>query len=77
MNSFRHRAEFFLVDIGEVEANGIEFGAHAARVEFAMEYEFSSRVLAKVLEPLFGQIADTMVDAFVRRAEALYGRAAG
>lgn len=52
-------------------------GAHAARVEFAMEYEFASRVLAKVLEPLFGQIADTMVDAFVRRAEALYGRAAG
>lgn len=52
-------------------------GAHAARVEFSMAYEFSSRVLAKMLEPLFGQIADTMVDAFVRRADALYGRAAG
>ena len=52
-------------------------GAHAARVEFAMEYEFSGRVLAKVLEPIFGQIADTMVDAFVRRAQTLYGRAPG
>lgn len=52
-------------------------GPHAARVEFAMEYQFSSRVVAKVLEPVFGQIADTMVDAFVRRAESLYGRAAG
>jgi len=51
-------------------------GAHAARVEFSMAYEFSSRVLAKMLEPLFGQIADTMVDAFVRRADALYGRSA-
>ena len=52
-------------------------GAHAARAEFSMEYEFSSRVLAKVLEPLFNHIADTMVDAFMRRADALYGRAAG
>jgi len=51
-------------------------GAHAARAEFSMEYEFSSRVLAKVLEPLFNHIADTMVDAFMRRADALYGRAA-
>ncbi len=51
-------------------------GGHAARVEFSMAYEFSSRVLAKVLEPLFGQIADTMVDAFVRRADVLYGRTA-
>ena len=49
-------------------------GDHAARVEFAMAYVFSSRVLAKLLEPLFGQIADTMVDAFVRRADALYAR---
>jgi ribosome-associated toxin RatA of RatAB toxin-antitoxin module len=53
----------------------IPLGAHAARVEFAMEYEFSSRVLAKILEPIFGQIADTMVDAFVRRAQTLYGQA--
>lgn len=51
-------------------------GAHAARVEFGMAYEFSSRVIARVLEPLFGQIADTMVDAFVRRADTLYGRPA-
>lgn len=51
-------------------------GAHAARVEFTMAYEFSSRVLAKMLEPLFGQIANTMVDAFVRRADALHDRSA-
>jgi len=55
----------------------VPLGTHAARAEFSMEYEFSSRVLAKVLEPLFNHIADTMVDAFVRRADALYGRAAG
>jgi ribosome-associated toxin RatA of RatAB toxin-antitoxin module len=43
----------------------------ACRIEFAMQYEFSSRVLARVLEPLFDGIADTMVDAFIRRADAL------
>jgi ribosome-associated toxin RatA of RatAB toxin-antitoxin module len=49
---------------------------HAARIEFSMEYEFSSKVLGKVLEPLFNQIADTMVEAFSRRADQLYGTAA-
>ena len=51
-------------------------GAQAARVEFSMEYEFSSRVLVRVLEPLFSHIADTMVDAFVRQADVRRGRAA-
>lgn len=51
-------------------------GAHATRVEFTMTYAFASRVAAKMLEPLFGHIADTMVDAFVRRADALYARSA-
>lgn len=49
---------------------------HAAKIEFTLEYEFASRVLARVLEPLFDHIADTMVDAFVRRAESIYGGAA-
>ncbi len=46
---------------------------HACRIEYHMEYEFSSALLAKVLEPLFDRIADTMVDAFVRRADEVYG----
>jgi ribosome-associated toxin RatA of RatAB toxin-antitoxin module len=50
---------------------------HAAKIEFSLEYEFASRILAKALEPLFDHIADTMVDAFVRRAEAIYGSPAG
>ncbi len=48
-------------------------GEHACRIEFTMQYEFSSRVLALVLDPLFDRIADTMVDAFARRADAVYG----
>ena len=32
------------------------------------------RALAKLLEPLFQQIADTMVDAFTRRADEIHAR---
>lgn len=52
-------------------------GEHAAKIEFSMEYEFSSRALGRALEPLFDKIADTMVSAFSRRADQLYGNAAG
>jgi ribosome-associated toxin RatA of RatAB toxin-antitoxin module len=40
----------------------------ACRIEFSLQYEFSSRVLGKVLSPLFDGMADSMVEAFVRRA---------
>jgi ribosome-associated toxin RatA of RatAB toxin-antitoxin module len=48
---------------------------HACQIEFSMRYQFASRALAKILEPLFNQIADTMVDAFTRRADELHGGA--
>ena len=51
--------------------------AGACRVAFSMQYEFSSRALARLLEPLFGAIADSMVDAFSRRADALHGQHQG
>lgn len=44
----------------------------ACRIEFSLEYEFASRALAKALEPLFEHIANTMVDAFTRRADELH-----
>lgn len=45
--------------------------AHASAIEFTLEYEFSTRALGRLLEPLFDHIADTMVDAFTRRAAAV------
>jgi ribosome-associated toxin RatA of RatAB toxin-antitoxin module len=45
--------------------------AEACRVELEMDYEMRSGVIAKLMGPVFGQIAQTMVDAFVSRAEAL------
>ena len=46
----------------------------ACAVEFSLEYEMAGP-LARLLEPLFDHIADTMVDAFTRRAAELYGKA--
>ena len=51
-------------------------GERAARIEFSMEYEFAGAVVSRALGPLFEAIADSMVDAFKRRADAVYGQAA-
>jgi ribosome-associated toxin RatA of RatAB toxin-antitoxin module len=51
-------------------------GQQAARIEFAMEYEFAGTVASRALGPVFGAIADTMVDAFKRRADAIHGTVA-
>jgi ribosome-associated toxin RatA of RatAB toxin-antitoxin module len=46
---------------------------HACRIEFRLRYEFSSRILEMLVGPVFSYIANTMVDAFVTRAEKVYG----
>jgi ribosome-associated toxin RatA of RatAB toxin-antitoxin module len=46
----------------------------ACSIEFSMEYEMSGP-LARMLSPLLERIADTMVDAFTRRAAELHGAA--
>lgn len=42
------------------------------KVELSLRYEFSSRILERVVGPVFNHIADTLVDAFARRAEQVY-----
>ncbi|MEO8143978.1 MAG: type II toxin-antitoxin system RatA family toxin [Betaproteobacteria bacterium] len=42
-------------------------GAAACKAEYAMEYEFSSRLVGAVLEPVFRRIADSTVAAFSKR----------
>ena len=49
-------------------------GAEACKVEFALHYEFVNRLLEKLVGPVFNYIANSFVDAFVKRAESLYGR---
>jgi ribosome-associated toxin RatA of RatAB toxin-antitoxin module len=45
----------------------------ACKIEFDLRYAFSSRPLEMVVSPVFDRIANTFVDAFVARAEQVYG----
>ncbi|MFZ9193799.1 MAG: type II toxin-antitoxin system RatA family toxin [Burkholderiales bacterium] len=47
-------------------------GAEACKVDFRLSYEFSSTLLEKLVGPVFGHIAGTMVDAFLKRADIVY-----
>lgn len=46
-------------------------GQSGCRVEFELDYAFASRAVDALLAPLFGHIADTLVERFVERADAL------
>ena len=45
----------------------------ACKVELQLDYGFESAALAAVVGPVFDRIANSMVDAFIKRAEAVYG----
>jgi ribosome-associated toxin RatA of RatAB toxin-antitoxin module len=45
----------------------------ACKIEFELHYEFSSKILEKLIGPVFSKIADSFVDSFCQRAEAVYG----
>ena len=45
----------------------------ACKIEFDMRYAFSSPALEAAVSPVFDKVANTLVESFVRRAEAVYG----
>ena len=45
----------------------------ACRVEFKLNYGFDNAALAALVGPVFDKIAGSLVDAFVKRAEQVYG----
>ena len=45
----------------------------AARVSLRLDYGFDRGALAALVGPIFDRIAGSMVDAFVKRAEQIYG----
>jgi ribosome-associated toxin RatA of RatAB toxin-antitoxin module len=47
--------------------------ADACRIDFDLSYEFSSKLLEKLIGPVFNMIANSFVDSFCKRAEAIYG----
>ena len=48
----------------------------ASRVTLDLEFEFSSRVVALAIGPVFNAIANSLVDAFAQRAREVYGKSA-
>ena len=45
----------------------------ACKVELDLHYGFSSSTLSAIVGPVFDKIAGSLVDAFIARAEKIYG----
>jgi ribosome-associated toxin RatA of RatAB toxin-antitoxin module len=69
--------EMHLVDGPFSRLNGFwrfdPLGEEGSKIALFLEYDFSNRVLGLVIGPIFGQIANTLVDAFQQRAVEIYG----
>ncbi len=53
--------------------NFTALGADGCKVSLDLEFEFASTLLGLTAGPAFGQIANSMVDAFTQRAKQIYG----
>jgi ribosome-associated toxin RatA of RatAB toxin-antitoxin module len=47
-------------------------GERGSRVLFHVDFEFKSRMMAAALNPMFQSVCDSIVDAFVLRAQSTY-----
>jgi ribosome-associated toxin RatA of RatAB toxin-antitoxin module len=56
----------------EGEWNLKPLGADGCRIGFELGYDFKSTVMSKLAGPVFDRIANTLVDAFVARADVVY-----
>ena len=48
-------------------------GDTACKVSLNLEFEFSSKIVGITLGPIFSKVANTLVDAFIKRADVVYG----
>jgi len=46
----------------------------ACKVTLDLEFEFSNKLIGITFGPVFGQIANSLVDAFMQRAMQVYGK---
>lgn len=58
----------------EGEWRFVQLGEAGCRVDFELAYQLASPVLQRLAGSVFDHIANTFVDAFVRRADALHLR---
>jgi ribosome-associated toxin RatA of RatAB toxin-antitoxin module len=45
----------------------------ACKIEFDLQYEFSNKLIEQIIGPVFNMIANSFIDSFSKRAEAVYG----
>lgn len=45
----------------------------ASKISLDLDFEFSNKLVAMAINPVFSQIANSMVDSFCKRADAIYG----
>jgi len=50
-----------------------DLAGRGCKIEFRLHYEFAGRLLDRLIGPVFHHIASTLVEAFVKRAEQVYG----
>ena len=55
----------------------LPLGEGGSRVEFALDYTFSSGAMNRLLAPVFGKIIETLVDRFVAEADRVDAPGAG
>lgn len=75
----KRRPEFMSIRLAEGPFRRFEGEWHlvplapeACKIDFALRYELDN-TLARLAGPVFDRIAETLVDAFVARAEQVYG----
>jgi ribosome-associated toxin RatA of RatAB toxin-antitoxin module len=49
-------------------------GEEGCKISLFLEYDFSSKIVSMVVGPVFSQIANSLVDAFQKRAAEVYGK---
>lgn len=49
-------------------------GERACKVSLDLDFEFSNKLVGMAMGPVFSQIANTLVDAFSKRAVEVYGK---
>lgn len=48
-------------------------GEDACKVSLELEYHFAAGLLGRAIAPVFGKIAESLIDAFALRAQTLHG----
>jgi ribosome-associated toxin RatA of RatAB toxin-antitoxin module len=51
----------------------LELAPQSCKVTLNLQYQFAAGLLSRLIAPVFDSVAGSLIDAFARRAESLYG----